>query len=183
MALRATDSGIVVNSRAKAGRTSINLRTQACVAHVLSSLPISACEWVRSISQGCSWNRFLLRCRLLMLIPPWNGEFRVDGCIGGTGNSHATFHRGGFNHVFPSLTSALAHRTGLAGSAVVRRVPWSLSNRKRDAHFRPRTRPAAYAKSRTDVFGTVAHSAQTPVRTPYFLNHLGVDSTAVVTHE
>ena len=56
-------------------------------------------------------------------------------------------------------------------------------NRNGNAHFSPRTYPAPYAESRTDIFRTLPHPAKTPVRIALFLNRFGIDSVAIVTNE
>ncbi len=61
--------------------------------------------------------------------------------------------------------------------------PFRDVNRNGDAHFCPRTCPAPYTESRTDIFRPLTHPSKTPVRIALVLNGFGIDSAAVVTNE
>jgi hypothetical protein len=51
--------------------------------------------------------------------------------------------------------------------------PFRDVNRNGDAHFCPRTCPAPYTESRTDIFRPLTHSSKTPVRIALVLNGFG----------
>jgi hypothetical protein len=56
-------------------------------------------------------------------------------------------------------------------------------NRNGDMHLCPRTYPAPYTESRTDIFRPLTHPAKTPVRIAFLLNGFGIDSAAIVTNQ